>query len=100
MGLGKGKEFDVMQRLKLEYERKYHYSLGTGKPALPSSMESAGKVRTRRQLMHEFLACKQIKKEESPEKILQELEEELLSSISESSMIEEGAPSIAYSCAS
>jgi hypothetical protein len=54
-GLGKGKDYDVVQRLKSEYEQKYHYSLGNHNVSIP--MES-NKVRTRRQLMHEFLAGK------------------------------------------
>ena len=54
-GLGKGKEFDAIQKLKQEYERKYHYSL-ENKEAMAAalSMES-DKVRTRRQLMQDFL---------------------------------------------
>lgn len=54
-GLGKGKDFEVVQRLKIEYEQKYHYSLGNHNGSIP--LES-NKVRTRRQLMHEFLAGK------------------------------------------
>jgi hypothetical protein len=44
-GLGKGKDYDVVQRLKIEYEQKYHYSLGNHNVSIP--LES-NKVRTRR----------------------------------------------------
>jgi len=55
VGLGKGKDYDAVHRLKIEYEQKYHYSLGNLNASIPLE---ANKVRTRRQLMNEFLAGK------------------------------------------
>ena len=34
-GLGKGKDYEVVQRLKFEYEQKYHYSLGNHNASIP-----------------------------------------------------------------